>query len=51
MTPAEIAKKIPVDLLRVSHAVLIQDVMQAFNVSRCTALAAIAHAVDNKRRG
>lgn len=51
MTPTEIAKKIPEELLRVSYNVLIQDVMKAFRVSRCTALLAIAHAVDNKRRG
>jgi hypothetical protein len=49
MTPSEIAKHINADLLRVSHDVLIADVIQVFGVSRQTALCAIAHAVN--RRG
>lgn len=45
MTPREISQHLPPDLLRVSHDVLIRDVMQVFGVSRQTALYAIDWAV------
>jgi hypothetical protein len=48
MSPSEIAKHITADLLRVSHDVLIRDIMIRYGIGKTKAMAAIDLAI---RRG